>query len=144
MKKSELRNIIKEEILNVLNENRYKEGDKLNYRGINYTVLSDSGYVVNVVDEKGNKAMLNYNQLNQGVYKKPDYLNEKEGMKKYTFEYVHYEYKSTIKVPETVTVTASIEDEARDKAYEEAKKFCEEEYVKLKSKKEEFKLKSVN
>jgi len=53
MKKSELRQIIQEEILNVLNENRYKEGDKLNYRGINYTVLSDSGYVVNVVDEKG-------------------------------------------------------------------------------------------
>ena len=140
MKKSELRNIIKEEILNVLNENRYKEGDKLNYRGINYTVLSDNGYVVNVVDEKGNKAMYNYNQLNQGVFKKPG-LNEKEGMKKYTFEYVHYEYKSTIKVPETVTVTASNEDEARDKAYEKAKKFCEEENVKLKSSKAEFKLK---
>jgi nitrogen fixation protein FixH len=138
MKKSELQQIIKEEILNILNENRYKEGDKLNYRGINYTVLSDSGYVVNVVDEKGNKAMLNYNQLNQGVFKKPVY---EEGNKKYTFEYVHYEYKSTIKVPETVTVTASNEDEARDKAYDKAKKFCEEENVKLKSSKAEFKLK---
>jgi hypothetical protein len=63
--------------------------------------------------------------------------------KKYTFEYVHYEYKSVERVPDTVSVMASNEDEARDKAYEEAKKFCEEEYVKLKSSKEEFKLLSV-
>jgi hypothetical protein len=44
-------------------------------------------------------------------------------------------------VPATVTVTASNEDEARDKAYKKAKELCDEENVKLKSSKEEFKLK---
>jgi hypothetical protein len=147
MKLSELKLIIKEEISDFFNsdapKSKYKKGDTLNYRGTPYTVVSDSGYVVTVVDDKGKESTYNHNQLSQGIYKKPSYLNEKEEMKKYKFEFVHYEYRSTIKVPGTLIVTASNEDEARDKAYEEAKKFCEEENFKLKSSKEEFKLLSV-
>ena len=110
MKKSELRQIIQEEIKAVL-ENE-----------VNRTI-----------NDKFKAAM---------GFKSPEGGSKNKFKdKKYTFEYVHYEYKSTIKVPETVTVMASNEDEARDKAYEEAKKFCEEENVKLKSSKAEFKLK---
>jgi hypothetical protein len=80
MKISELKLIIKEEIADLFNSDapkaKYKKGDKLNYRGTPYTVVSDSGYVVTVVDDKGKETTYNHNQLRQGVYKKPDYLNE--------------------------------------------------------------------
>tara|TARA_R110000822_G_scaffold18005_1_gene59857 strand:- start:678 stop:1022 length:345 start_codon:yes stop_codon:yes gene_type:complete len=113
MKKSELRQIIQEEIKAVI------EAEDVN-RTINDKFKAKMGFK-SPEGKSGNK------------------FKEKE----YKFEFVHYEYKSTIKVPGTVFVIASNEDEARDKAYEEAKKFCEEEYVKLKSKKEEFKLLST-
>ena len=131
MKKSELKQIIQEEILNVLNENRYKEGDKLNYRGINYTVLSDSGYVVNVVDEKGNKSMFNYNQLNQGVFKKPVY---EEGKQTYKFKIKYWENRGEDK---NFYTTGPIEATSPEKAYEIAKakadEFAKKEFVKIDS-----------
>jgi hypothetical protein len=131
MKKSELRNIIKEEILNVLNENRYKEGDKLNYRGINYTVLSDSGYVINVVDEKGNKSMFNYNQLNQGVFKKPVY---EEGKQTYEFIVKYWENRGEDKnFYTTGPIKATSEEEAYKIAKAKADEFAEEEFVKIDS-----------
>jgi hypothetical protein len=110
MKKSELRQIIQEEIKSVL-ENEVN-------RTINDKFKEKMGFKA-PEGGSGNKF--------------------KE--KKYTFEFVHYEYRSTERVPATLSVMASNEDEARDKAYEEAKKFCEEEHVKLKSSKKEFKLK---
>ena len=145
MKLSDLKLIIKEEISDFFNSDtpkaKYNKGDKLNYRGMNYTVVSDDGYVVTVEDEKGKESIFNHNQLNQGIFRKP--VNEEGEMKEYKYEFVHYEYRSTIKVPATVIVTASSPEEALDKAYEKAEAFCEKEYVKLKSKKEEFKLLST-
>jgi hypothetical protein len=81
MKKSELRQIIQEEIQNVLVEAesskpKYKKGDTLTYKGTKYTVSSDNGYTVNVTDADGKKKMFNYNQLNQGGVKKSNNLNE--------------------------------------------------------------------
>jgi hypothetical protein len=81
MKKSELKQIIQEEIQNVLVEAestkpRYKKGDILTYRGTKYTVSSDNGYTVNVTDNDGKKKMFNYSQLNQGSVKKFSNLNE--------------------------------------------------------------------
>lgn len=113
MKKSELRQIIQEEIKSVLEMNDVN-------RTINDKFKEKMGFKA-PEGGSGNKF--------------------KE--KKYEFEFIHYEYKSIKKVPEIISVMASNEDEARDKAYEEAKKFCEKEYVKLKSKKEEFKLLST-
>lgn len=85
MKLSEFKQLIREEIKSVLKEEapkpRYKKGDRFAYRGMGYTVITDDGYVVKVVDKNGKAATFNYNQLNQGVWKKPDYLNEvKEGL----------------------------------------------------------------
>jgi hypothetical protein len=83
MKISEFKQFIREEIQAVLKEEapkpRYKKDDKFIYRGINYTVISDNGYVVKAVSDRGDEATYNYNQLNQGVYKRPNYLNEEEG-----------------------------------------------------------------
>ena len=82
MKISELKLIIKEEIADLFNSDapkaKYSEGDKLNYRGIPYTVVSDSGYVVTVVDSKGKESAYNHNQLSQGVFRKP--VNEEGEM----------------------------------------------------------------
>lgn len=144
MKKSELKQIIQEEIKAVLKEEapkpRYKKGDKLNYRGISYTVLSDNGYVVKVVDKNDKEAMYNYNQLNQGVFKKPDYLNEKEDeMKEYTFEYAYWYGKDDDYDFDGVTVKARNEKEARDLAYAEAKK----EHFHIRTSKEKFDLQKV-
>jgi hypothetical protein len=114
MKKSELRQIIQEEIK---------------------AVLEIDNEVNRTINDKFKAAM---------GFKAPEGgSGNKFKEKKYTFEYVHYEYRSTIKVPDTVSVMASNEDEARDKAYEKAKAFCDEEFFKLKSSKEEFKLLST-
>lgn len=82
MKLSKLKLIIKEEISDFFSSDapkaKYNKGDKLNYRGINSTVVSDNGYVVTVVDDKGKESTYNHNQLRQGVYKRPDYLTEAE------------------------------------------------------------------
>lgn len=113
MKKSELRQIIQEEIKAVI------EAEDVN-RTINDKFKAKMGFKA-PEGGSGNKF--------------------KE--KKYEYEFIHYEYKSSIRVPGTVIVTASNEDEALDKAYKKAKEFCEKEKLKLKSSKEEFKLLST-
>ena len=62
--------------------------------------------------------------------------------KEYKFEFLYYEYRSK-PVPGTVFVTASNENEARDKAYDKAIKELKKEDYNIKSSKEEFKLLSV-
>ena len=57
MKQSELRQIIKEEISKILNENEIKPGDSFkNYKGSIHTVVSVSpnGNQIKAKDEKGN------------------------------------------------------------------------------------------
>lgn len=145
MKISEFKQFIREEIQAVLKEEapkpRYKKDDKFSYRGMSYTVLSDDGYVVKAVDKNGDKAMYNYNQLNAGVYKKPDYLNyinEEGEMKEYTFEYAYW-YGEDDYDFDDVTVKARNEEEARDLAYTKAKK----EHQSVRTSKEKFKLVST-
>jgi hypothetical protein len=134
MKKSELLQIIKEEIKAVINENtpRYKKGDKLNYKGINYTVVSDSGYVVDVVDGKGNKSTYNYNQLNQGVFRKP--VNEEGEMGEYRFKVKYWENNSSNKNYYTTgPILATSEEKALKIAQEKAEDFAKDELVKIDS-----------
>lgn len=135
MKKSELKQIIQEEIKAILKEEapkpRYKKGDKLNYRGINYTVVSDSGYVVDVVDGKGNKSTYNYNQLNQGVFRKP--VNE-EGKQTYEFIVKYWENRSDDKNYYTTgPIEAASEEKALEIAQAKAKDFAKKEFVKIDS-----------
>lgn len=123
MKLEKIKQIIKEEIDNILNEEapkpRYKRGDIFVYRGIKYIVVSDDGYVVKAMDKDKKEAMFNYNQLNQGVFKKPDYLNEEE--KEYTFKYAYWYGREDDYDFDDVTVKASSEEEARKLALEKAK-----------------------
>jgi len=112
MKKSELRQIIQEEIKAVLE-----------------------------IDNDVNRTINDKFKAKMGFKAPEGGSGNKFKDKKYTFEFDHYEYKSTTKASSTVTVTASNENEARDKAYEKAKDLCDEENLTLKSSKKEFKLK---
>ena len=120
MKKSELLQIIKEEIQDAFKKDspkaKYKKGDKINYRGTSYTVKSDNGYVVTGTDTRGNEKTFNYNQLSQGM------VAEESKEKEFTFSYTYRggrggddEYDAEI------TVTAPDKETARDKAWEKVK-----------------------
>lgn len=84
MKKSEFKQLIREEIQSVLKEEapkpKYKKGDTFHYKGSKCTVTSDNGYIVNVQHANGEKATYNHNQLKHGVFKKDVNENEGEGM----------------------------------------------------------------
>lgn len=84
MKKSQLLQIIKEEIQDIFKSDnpkaKYKKGDKINYRGTSYTVKSDNGYVVTGVDARGKEKTLNHNQLSQGM------VSEESTEKEYSLE----------------------------------------------------------
>jgi hypothetical protein len=140
MKKSVLRQIIQEEISDFFKSDspkpKYKKGDKIKYRGTPYTVVSDSGYVVTVVDNNGKEATYNHNQLRQGVFKGFDSVNEEDKIKEYTFQYAYWYGKDNDYDFDNVTVKASSEKEARDLAYAEARK----EHKSIRTSKEEFEL----
>ena len=120
MKKSELKSIIREEIKNAFEKNspkaKYKKGDKINYLGNQYIVLSDNGYVVTGVDSRGREKTINHNQLSQGMVK------EESKEKEYD---VYYNYRAGKTGDEEgddeVTVTASSKEEAIDKTWEKIK-----------------------
>ena len=136
MKLSDLKLIIKEEISDFFNSDapkaKYSKGDKLNYRGMNYTVVSDSGYVVTVVDEKGKESTYNHNQLNQGIFRKP--VNEEGEMGEYRFTVYYWENNSYDKnYYITDPILATSEEEALKIATSEAEQFAKDEYVKIKN-----------
>lgn len=117
MKKSELLQIIKEEIQDAFKKDnpkaKYKRGDKINYRGTSYTVKSDNGYVVTGTDAKGKEKTFNYNQLSQGMVK------EESTEKEFTFDYTYRGGKGgDDEFDDDVTVKASSKEEAIDKAWE--------------------------
>ena len=133
MKLSDLKLIIKEEISDFFNSDapkaKYSKGDKLNYRGMNYTVVSDSGYVV---DEKGKESTYNHNQLNQGIFRKP--VNEEGKMEEYRFTVYYWENNSYDKnYYITDPIKAASEKEAFEIAQAEAEQFAKDEYVKIKN-----------
>jgi len=126
MKKSELKQLIREEIQNLIKEEapkpKFKKGDSFAYRGIRYTVISDNGYVVKVEDKKGKEATYNYNQLKQGMSSpKPDFLKEE---KEIDYE-VYYMYRERgndeIETETPINVKASSKEEAIEKAKEKLK-----------------------
>ena len=65
MKRTELKQIIKEEIIKVLNEvsPQYKSGDTFPYRGAIMTVITDDGYVVRAKNKEGIEKTLNHKQI---------------------------------------------------------------------------------
>jgi hypothetical protein len=65
MKKSDLKQIIKEEIVKILSENapQFKIGDTFMFRGTKHKVLGDTGYVVKAELPNGKQITYNYNQL---------------------------------------------------------------------------------
>lgn len=114
MKLSELKQIIKEEIQAVLNENtpKYKKGDKLK-NGL--TVVSDNGYVVKAEDEKGNVRQYNYNQLKSiKGYEKPKGSVMETEEKEYKVGY--WIYLVDDKEYLVLKVMASSDEEALEKA----------------------------
>ncbi len=121
MKKSELLHIIKEEIKDAFEKNspkaKYKKGDKINYLGNQYTVLSDNGYVITGVDSRGREKTVNHSQLKQGMVVS---VKEELKEKKYYFTYT-YINKEGDKDNDEIVVTASNEEEARKKAKKEIK-----------------------
>ena len=81
MKLNSLRQLVKEELKRVLNENMFEAGDIVTYMGEKHKVLSDDGYVVKLTTMRGegkkeNNVMLNYAQVKEKVRKSADYLNE--------------------------------------------------------------------
>lgn len=119
MKKSELLQIIKEEIQDAFKKDnpkaKYKKGDKINYRGTSYTVKSDNGYVVTGVDAKRKEKTFNHNQLSQGMVK------EESTEKEFTFDYTYRGGKGDDEFDDDVTVKASSKEEAIEKAWEKIK-----------------------
>lgn len=130
MKKSELKAIIKEEIQNILKEEapepKFKKGDSFAYRGVRYTVVSDNGYVVKVVDKKGNEATYNYNQLKQGMSSpKPDFLKE-EDKKEIDYE-VYYSYRERGNDPEETETPINVKASSKEEAIKLAKEKLEKD-----------------
>jgi hypothetical protein len=63
MKKSELRQIIREELKQLIPES-HKPGDKVKYMGTSHTVVSEDEYIITLKrDEDGKIIKLNYNQF---------------------------------------------------------------------------------
>lgn len=68
MKKSELKEILKEEIKRILKENMFEEGETVMYMGEPHQVLLDNGYVIKLVSKKsGTKVTLNYSQAKERI-----------------------------------------------------------------------------
>ena len=65
MNKSDLRNIIKEEISRAINENKpkFKPGEHFTYMGTNHEVIDDNGFIVTAMTKNGHRVKLNHNQL---------------------------------------------------------------------------------
>jgi hypothetical protein len=139
MKKSELQQIIREEIQNALNENtpKYKKGDTFAYKGTRYTVVSDNGYVVNVVDKNGKESTLNHNQISQGAHKS---INEMEGEDYYTLYYIDRPFKDDPDFEEYILLTLKASD--KDSALEKARKYRPKNW-KFNSKNDPFNIKKL-
>jgi hypothetical protein len=69
MKLNNLRQLVKEELTKVINENtpKYKEGDTFNYFGTKHIVVSDDGFVIKAKTPSGKVVKINYNQLKNRV-----------------------------------------------------------------------------
>jgi len=63
MNKNSLKQIIKEEILNILSEG-HKPGEQVKYKGGSYTVVDETPYIIKLKNNKsGNVIKVNYNQF---------------------------------------------------------------------------------
>jgi hypothetical protein len=121
MKLSELKQLIKEEIQAALNENTPRTS--VRYNGIDYEVIEDYGTAVKV--KMGSKVRtLNNSQLTQSVEKEKKYSSVKEAEEKeYKVEYWYRFGKyGDDEDYEVVKVMATSEEEAIEKAKQEARR----------------------
>lgn len=72
MKKSDLKQLIKEEILKILKEN-HKPGQEVLYKGTKYIVIDETPYIITLKNKKNNNVIkVNYNQFKkQSVNESP-------------------------------------------------------------------------
>jgi len=76
---NKLKQIIKEEIIRILNEveAKFEEGETVMYMGEKYKVVSDNGYVVKLERSNGKTVTLNHNQVKEKVRRPEDFLINK-------------------------------------------------------------------
>jgi hypothetical protein len=69
MKLNNLRQLVKEELTKVINENtpKYKEGDIFIYMGTKHQVVSDDGFIIKAMTPSGRIVKINYGQLKDRV-----------------------------------------------------------------------------
>ncbi len=85
MKKSKLKQTIKEEIKRILSENMFKNDDIVMYMGEKHTVISDDGFIITLKPHDKEKEIvnLNYNQAKGKVLYPKDFkegLTDKRGL----------------------------------------------------------------